>query len=248
MKPNEALSRFTTLLHNPPDLDSLRGGSPDCEDWVAKADALLSVVTQQLTYDTSALAEFRIELERVRHSTVDSWRQTSKNRVFHLLKRNMERVKLAVDPSHDGSFIPVGSDFDAYTEIARIAATANTDLIIVDPYMDDKILTEFLASVEGKTINLLSDESTVRGELNVAAQKWRSQYGKLRPIEVRLTPARTLHDRLIIVDQRIAWSVTQSFKDLAKRSPGSILKADSENAKLKIEAYMKIWKAAKVVP
>ena len=248
MQAAELLSRMKSLLVEPPDLDKLSIFDSECEDWVAKADALLSVVVQQFTYDTFAMSEFRSNVENLRNPVV-SLRplKASKNNAIGLIRRNFERLRLAVPSSHDGAFIPVGSEFEAYSEISRIAAESSSELLIVDPYMDGKILTEFLQSIEGKVINLLSDENTVRPDLKVASAKWKGQYGTNRPLELRLSPTRTLHDRLIVGDQKQVWALTQSFKDFAKRSTGSILRVDPETASLKIEAYKRLWNAARVV-
>jgi hypothetical protein len=53
-----------------------------------------------------------------------------------------------------------------------------------------------------------------------------------------------LHDRLIIVDDAKAWNVSQSFKNLAGRSPAFITVAPAEVTTLKISAYADLWAAA----
>jgi hypothetical protein len=64
-------------------------------------------------------------------------------------------------------------------------------------------------------------------------------------MEVRLTPAKTLHDRDIIVDEREVWTLGQSFNGLAKRALTSLVHVvDAETATLKVEAYRVLWAAA----
>jgi hypothetical protein len=75
-------------------------------------------------------------------------------------------------------------------------------------------------------------------------QRWAAQHGPKRPIEARATAPRLLHDRLIVVDDAKVWNVSQSFKDLAARSPASITVAPAEVASLKISAYADMWAAA----
>lgn len=114
------------------------------------------------------------------------------------------------------------------------------------PYMDDTALLDFAGAVPGNVaLRLLSDSSTAKPALGPAAAKWKSQYPQ-RSLMVRLAPARTLHDRAILVDGKQAWTVTQSLKDLAKRSPAEIVRAD-DTASLKIAAYELIWNTAKVL-
>jgi hypothetical protein len=77
-----------------------------------------------------------------------------------------------------------------------------------------------------------------------AAERWRMQYGGARPLEVRVSEPKLLHDRLIVVDQKTVWSLTQSFKDLAARSPTSIIRTPPEISAAKMEAYADLWDGA----
>jgi hypothetical protein len=74
--------------------------------------------------------------------------------------------------------------------------------------------------------------------LKPAAEHWRQQFGALRPLEVRLAPAKALHDRLIQVDGSTVWVLGQSFNGLATRAHTSLVRMDDpESAALKIAAY-----------
>jgi hypothetical protein len=75
---------------------------------------------------------------------------------------------------------------------------------------------------------------------------WVTQHGANHPLQVRLAKPRELHDRLIIVDATVAYTLTQSLKDFAKRAPAEIVRAD-DTASLKIAAYEDIWSSAEVV-
>jgi hypothetical protein len=110
---------------------------------------------------------------------------------------------------------------------------------------DQTILTDFAPMVnEGVKLELLSDSSSVKPALAPGVQRWGAQYGASRPIEARTTAPRALHDRLIILDDSRVWSVSQSFKDLAARSPASIALVPADVATLKVPAYADIWKIA----
>jgi hypothetical protein len=52
-----------------------------------------------------------------------------------------------------------------------------------------------------------------------------------------------LHDRLIIVDGS-AWSLSQSFNSLAKRSPATLQPFYGEIGAAKATFYEEIWKSA----
>jgi hypothetical protein len=66
----------------------------------------------------------------------------------------------------------------------------------------------------------------------------------MRVIEARVMPQGDLHDRYIIVDGGAVWSVSQSIKDLAARSPGAITGDETELAALKVAHFTAAWKAA----
>ena len=159
--------------------------------------------------------------------------------------RALARAELNAPASVKDSFIPVGNDFDAMRAIAKVLQAATNNFLIVDPYMDEKALVVFAAlASQGVTIRLLADQHDAKPSLRPAVEAWRNQHGKARPVDARLAPAKSLHDRLLVVDGTSVWTLTQSLNSFAKRSPASIVKVDNETAKLKIAAYEAIWLAA----
>ncbi len=172
---------------------------------------------------------------------------SSVQQVFQILYRALGHCELYLPAGSAGSFVPVGNSFDAFAALSKIFATAKTDVMIVDPYMDQAVLVEFgLAVPEGVPLRLLADENGYKATLQPAAQKWITQYGTSRPLSVRLAPAKSLHDRAIFINRHDAWTITQSLKDLSRRAPAEIVRADSI-ATLKVDAYEAIWSAALVL-
>ena len=111
--------------------------------------------------------------------------------------------------------------------------------------MDEKTLIEFVPSAnEGVAMRLLSDAAGVKASLKPAAIKWQEQYGAKRPLDLRLAPSKALHDRLIIVDSTVAYTLTQSLNAFATRAPASVVRVDPETSGLKVAAYTEIWKNA----
>jgi hypothetical protein len=141
----------------------------------------------------------------------------------------------------------VGASFDAYSALSKILGGAAKDVFIVDPYLDETVLVEFgRTASEGVLLRLLADEAHVKSSLEPAARKWIEQYAAMRPISVRLSPARTLHDRAIFIDGVTAWTLTQSLKDFAKRAPAELVRVD-DIASLKIASYQMLWERAQVL-
>ncbi|OKO74113.1 hypothetical protein AC628_23195 [Bradyrhizobium sp. NAS96.2] len=213
---------------------------PDFYKWCGQANALIREV------DLSVTAEFGNALNRLTTTEVHSERALAFERMMMLVHKALGIAELHAPPGVQGTFIPVGNAFDAYAALAKVLGTARSDVFLVDPYMDATILTDYAGSVpESARLRLLTASDRVKPDLQPAAARWKQQYPQ-RPLELRLAQPKMLHDRVILVDGSSAWTVTQSLKDLAKRSPAEIIRAD-DTAALKIEAYESIWAAAVTV-
>src|SRR5260370_10092370 len=149
--------------------------------------------------------------------------------IVAILHRTFARAELVAPVAAQGSFIPVGASFTAVAALTKIFETATTSVLIVDPYADANLLTDFAVLVpEGVRVMVLADKAQPKPALLPTAQAWAQQHGQTRPLEVRLAPEKGIHDRLIIVDDREAWTVGQSFNALAKRAPTSMVRVDPE--------------------
>lgn len=165
-----------------------------------------------------------------------------------VLYRALALAQQRAPATAQSAFVATGADFDAFAAMHRIFEEATLSVLVVDPYMDESALLSFaVMAKEGVGIGLLADEKGVRPALEPAAKAWIDQYGGARPLKVRIAPARTLHDRLILVDREKAWILTQSLKDFAARSPATIQRVDSGLAAMKFEAYAQIWNASTVI-
>lgn len=160
--------------------------------------------------------------------------------------RALAALERSGSSSFTGMFIHPGNVFDAYTAISQVLSQATNDLLILDPYADEKILTAFGSSVApGVPIRILADRNDYKRNLSTALKLWHQQYADGRPVELRLAEPRRLHDRAIFVDRRDVWTLTQSIKDFAKRSPGHITRVDNIGRE-KREAYEAIWDESEV--
>ena len=52
-------------------------------------------------------------------------------------------AELKSPASAQGAFIPVGNSFDALAAVGKLLGQSNKSVRIIDPYMDEKALTEF---------------------------------------------------------------------------------------------------------
>jgi hypothetical protein len=227
-----------------PNLEGPGAYPPETIKWLGRAHALIAAQG-----DINDVIEIKRQTGRaVQHTDDDGdrvYRKVAAREIAILVYRALATAELHAPASVQGAFIPAGNAFDAVTAISKILEGAKSDVLIVDPYMDEKTLIDFapLAS-EGVTIRLLADENSRKPTLHPAVERWKTQYGPRRPISAKLAASHTLHDRLIMVDGSQVWILTQSLKDFAARSPASIVRADDDAAALKVTAYQSIWDAA----
>jgi hypothetical protein len=195
--------------------------------------------------DVANLAELRTQVPWM--SSVD-WdtRVRAVRTIASILYRALAVAEIHAPVSVSGSFILAGNALDAMAAIGKVLQTAKRDVLIVDPYMDEKALTDFAPlAAEGIATRLLADQQLHKPTLDPAQKRWAMQYGAKRPLEVRLAAPKILHDRLIVVDEKDTWDLTQSMNAFAARSPASIVRnVDPEITQLKIAAFAAIWAAA----
>ena len=146
--------------------------------------------------------------------------------------------------SVQGTFIAAGHTLDAFAAVSNVLKTAKTDILMVDAYADEKVLTDYaVLAPENVTVRLLT-EAHYKLSLKPAAERWVQQCGASRPLYIRVALNKKLHDREIFIDGAKAWSVGQSFKDLATKSPSGLSLQEGELGARKIAAYQDIWDAS----
>jgi len=240
MDPQALYTQLGRLIESAPNFGGASRLTAEQHKWLGQAHAL---VTQ-----AGAIADAVTIAQSVPNLTngMAVTRARAQEAILGAVYRALATAELAAPANAQGAFIPAGNAFDAHVAFAKVFGAATKEVLIVDPYMDDKALTEFgVLAPEGTTIRLLSDERTFKPALPPAVAKWREQYKISRPLEAKLAPPSSLHDRLVIVDQRDVWVLTQSTNAFATRAPASIVRVDPETAALKLAAYVTVWTASK---
>jgi len=171
--------------------------------------------------------------------------ERTSNMIAQAIDTVIAKLELNLPAGVQGTFIPAGGIHDGYQAVSKAAGLAQKHVLFVDPYADDTLISDFAPlAPEGLRVFVLGDEKNVKPSLKPAAVRWIAQWGSKRPLEVRVTPARTLHDRLLVIDSSTAWVVGQSFKDLAKRAHSSLVRMDPDSGILKINAHIEMWNNA----
>lgn len=236
--PESIYRQLGQLVAEMPNLDCRGDYTPEMFKWLGRASVLASQVLKQV--DTAILDS------AINHLT-GPLRSINAHQVTTMIHRALAIAEDNAPAGLQGAFIPVGASFDELQVISKVIGQAGKEVLIVDPYMDAKALTDFaVLAPEGITLCLLNDSFSTKPEAVVpAAERWIKQYGDSRPLEVRQTVPRALHDRLIIVDRTCVWSLTQSLKDFAGRSPASVIRIEGDVASMKLDAYGRIWEESK---
>lgn len=238
ISPDELYHRLGRLAAEPPIIRNNEKLDSTALQWLSRASVLIPAVL-----GSGEGTEFSRLVKRLAEVPFDRHKETEL--IHMMLHRALAVAEMDAPTASQGAFIPVGNAFDAVNEISKIFGTASRDVFLVDPYMDEKVLTSFAGLVpEGLSLRLLGDPARKKPALKPASQSWVVQYGASRPLDVRLSQSGALHDRLILIDSSNVWVVTQSFNAIATRSPASLLKVDSDMASLKASAYGALWNSA----
>jgi hypothetical protein len=237
MDPEALYQQLGRLVEAMPELSAKGPLSNDTQRWLGTAAALVEELG-----DLIDSATIRVAADAMGDPSV---RQANAQRIAAVVHRALAKAELRAPVSSRGAFIPAARPFDAFAAVAKVFSEAKSTILVVDPYMDEKLLTDFLPSVPTNVlIRLLADQHSYKPSLKPAVGRWATQFGSVRPLEARLAAAGSLHDRLFIIDNNVVWTLTQSFNALATRAHASLVRVDEETGKLKIAAYDDIWRLA----
>jgi len=150
----------------------------------------------------------------------DVWH--AKEIILTVLHRALARAENRMPAGARGGFIAAGSPFDALASVGKVLSTATSDTLIVDPYADERLLTDYaLLAPESIGLRILTDKAAHKPALKPAAERWTQQHGTKRPLQVRLAASKTLHDRSLSTQRRCGSSANPSTSWRNERTPAS---------------------------
>jgi hypothetical protein len=227
-------AELRALIERSPDLQTCNLHDPQIQRWLGQAHEAV-----EASGDLLEAVQFR-----TRSDSLDSpIRNQNAAALRGMLQRLLARLESKM-PNLGAAFLAKGDVWLAFTLISDIFGQATSDLLVVDPYLSDSILREYAERLaEGIRLRLLTTKTKHTTLLTVAAEKWRSTHHN-RPLDVRFSPYASIHDRIIAVDKREVWIVTQSLKDLATNAPATVTRFDEDLTPRKLEAYEQIWARA----
>jgi hypothetical protein len=110
------------------------------------------------------------------------------------------------------TFLPAGSQHDAYVEIRKIIQQATTEILIVDPWVDDSLWTLLSNVPPNCGIRVLTQQ--MKNDFQLEAKKFAAQHKNV--ISVRQT--KNYHDRFIVVNAKRCFHLGASIKDAGNKA------------------------------
>ena len=160
----------------------------------------------------AGIVAFRVASQKLQGVT----RDMNAGTILAIAHQALARAGLHAPAELQGTFIAAGHSLDAFAAVGKALGMATTDVFIVDPYADAKLLTDYAVQAPDNVSVRVLAGPTYRTSLKPAAERWPQQMKQ--PLDVRLGAPRSLHDRLILIDGKTAFVLGQSFKDLATRA------------------------------
>ena len=235
LTPEALYLQLGNLVAEMPDL--AHGGpiTPEMNRWLGRAAVLV-----ETSGDKATAATIKLSAQNL-HGLL---REGNAQTIAACVHQALAKAELLAPASYQGSFIAAGNTFSALAAVGKALSEAKTDVLLVDSYADHKVITDYAIMAPDKVSVRLLAKTGRRDLLVPAAGNWVKQFGQARQLAVRLAPANSLHDRLIIVDGRIAWALGQSFNALAERAHTTLVRVPQDTASEKIAAYEAMWASA----
>ncbi len=128
------------------------------------------------------------------------------------LTEKVETIDLQIKanlPPNQGIFFN-GQVFDAYAFVSDLIRTAKKNIVLIDNYIDDTVLTHFTKRKEGVTLSIYT--KNISKQLQLDVKKHNVQYP---PVTVHRF--KEAHDRFLIIDNEDVYHFGASLKDLGKK-------------------------------
>lgn len=103
-----------------------------------------------------------------------------------------------------------GQIFDAYAKFENFIAQAKKEIVLIDGYVDLSVLERLVTKKDGVSVKVYTSSKAKLKEQDV--KKFNEQYPQL---DLKYTEK--MHDRFLIIDNKILYHIGASLKDLGKK-------------------------------
>ena len=102
-----------------------------------------------------------------------------------------------------------GQIYDAYSFVNDLIKLANSEIVLIDNYIDDTVFTLFS---KYPNINFIIYTNNISKQLKLDFEKYSKQYKN-----ISLKTFKSSHDRFLIIDKKEIYHLGASLKDLGKK-------------------------------
>lgn len=223
------LAQLKSLLATAPNFSSYSPSSAEHQAWLARTHALVSRWDKLTAISIASAADF-MHLAIIRDRNVAT--------VFGVIHRAIADLE-ADSPPVQGFALPAGATYDFFRELSMLMRSAQSALLVVDPYLDESIFDRYLQGLPaGVSLRLLAN--TYGPRLKAALSAFAAQHGQSASIRT----SAAFHDRVIFIDGLSGWVLGQSIKDAAASKPTYLLPLAADIAALKLSHYEAVWNGA----
>ncbi len=113
-------------------------------------------------------------------------------------------------PKPDKGIFFDGQIFDAFVFVAELIKHAQKEIILIDNYLDESVLT--MLSKRKERVKATIYTKTLTKAMQLDLEKHRSQYP-----EIEIRTFGKSHDRFLIIDGKILYHIGASLKDLGRK-------------------------------
>jgi hypothetical protein len=143
---------------------------------------------------------------------ITNYRINSLESEMSLVKIKLNEIDIQLQtnlPSKQGIFFN-GQIFDVYVFFTEIIKKAQNEIILIDNYIDETVLTQL--SKRNKNVSATIFTGNISQQLKLDLEKHNKQYP---PIEIKQFA--DTHDRFLIIDRSELYHLGASLKDLGKK-------------------------------
>jgi hypothetical protein len=229
MEKNILLAQLRALLERAPNLDEYSPKSREHHTWLAQAHALIN------RWNGVEAIGFQNNCSHLSNKVM---RPNLISNIFGSIHRAIADLELDVPIESEVSF-GAGDVYDFFRALNKVISSAEHSIFIIDPYLDSSVFDYYLKSRQKKVIvRLLLYQYA--NDVVTSANKYIEQHGEV--LEIR--KSKSLHDRVIFIDDFVCWLVGQSIKDAAKAKPTYLVQLPPDTVSSKLDNYEQIWKVA----
>jgi hypothetical protein len=232
MEPEVLLAQLRALVERAPDFERYSPLSREHIMWLGQSHALAA------RWDRTQAIMLQVSSDAL---PMDLMRASNVATIFGVLHRAIADLELKV-PQKGKVVFAAGEVYDFFRELNNVVGSAESTILIVDPYLDATVFDHYLNSrKDNVTVRLLLNKNA--DGVKAASEKYVQQHGKV--LEVR--KSNKIHDRVIFIDGYVCWIVGQSLKDAAKAKPTYLAPLAPDVVAAKLQDYEAIWAEANAI-